>query len=168
MHINVEIKAKTNRHTEIRELLHARNAIFKGTDHQEDTYFKVDKGRLKLRLGNVEQNLIYYLRPDQAGPKRSDVFLHKPTDGDSLKTVLSASLGVKIVVRKAREIYFVDNVKFHLDQVEGLGTFVEIEAIDQDGGLGEPYLLQQCEQYMQLFGIEEEDLLEVSYSDLLA
>lgn len=169
MPINVEIKAITNRTAQIRDLLTAHKAEYKGTDQQEDTYFAVPEGRLKLRLGNVEQNLIYYVRPDQAGPKRSDVYLYQPNAaaGESLKTVLTASLGVKKIVRKVREIYYIDNVKFHLDQVDGLGTFVEIEAIDQDGSRGEAELLSQCQHYMALFGIEEKDLLQQSYSDML-
>jgi adenylate cyclase class 2 len=81
--------------------------------------------------------------------------------------LLSEALGVWQVVKKAREIYFIDNVKFHLDRVEGLGEFVEIEAIDLDGSLGEAHLRNQCEHYLQLFQIKPEDLLAQSYSDLL-
>ena len=68
---------------------------------------------------------------------------------------------------KAREIFFIENVKFHLDTVKGLGTFVEIEAIDRDGSIGQDKLLAQCEHYISLFGIKDEDLLEKSYSDMV-
>ncbi|MEO0473190.1 MAG: class IV adenylate cyclase, partial [Bacteroidota bacterium] len=128
---------------------------------------QVPNGRLKLRQGNIEQNLIFYQRADQAGPKRSDVFLYKPNPDSDLKAVLAASLGIWKEVRKAREIFFIDNVKFHLDEVEGLGSFVEIEAIDKDGSRTEADLLAQCEHYMALFNIRESDLLENSYSDMV-
>lgn len=87
--------------------------------------------------------------------------------GNGLKVVLTQALGILTVVDKCREIYFLDNVKVHLDRVEGLGTFVEIEAIDEEGSIGETRLREQCEQYMALFEIAEDDLVKVSYSDML-
>lgn len=168
MHLNVEIKARTRNRAQIEAYLQEKQADFRGVDHQTDTYFRVPEGRLKLREGNIENSLIFYKRPDQAGPKTSEVFLHHPQNSDSLKSVLLASIGSWQVVKKARAIYFIDNVKFHLDQVDGLGEFVEIEAIDVDGSFGERQLRTQCEHYLSAFGIQPEDLLEQSYSDLLA
>ena len=80
---------------------------------------------------------------------------------------LTETLGVFAVVKKRREIYFIDNIKFHIDVVEKLGSFVEVEAIDSDGSIGPGKLLDQCRQYMGLFGIEKRDLVEGSYSDML-
>lgn len=167
MHLNVEIKARSHQNARIRKMLAELGADFKGIDHQIDTYFKVPHGRMKLREGTIEHSLIFYDRPDQAGPKTSKVSLYKPEPDPALKMVLEASLGIWKVVDKQREIVFIDNVKFHLDTVEGLGEFMEIEAIDIDGSLGETYLLQQCQKYMDLFEIGEEDLLTNSYSDLV-
>lgn len=169
MHLNVEIKARTDRQDEIRRILLAKGADFRGTDHQTDTYFRNERGRLKLRRGNIEHSLIFYRRPDQAGPKPSEVFLYHPEQpGEKLYELLKAAYGVWVEVRKVREIYFIGNVKFHLDTVEGLGHFVEIEAIDAEGSLGEAHIRAQCEHYVQLFAIQPADLLEQSYSDLLA
>lgn len=166
--VNVEIKARCLDHATIRQLLTERQAGFKGTDHQIDTYFNVPTGRLKLREGNIENNLIYYNRPDQEGPKLSAIdCIPVPTE-DGLKQLLTNALGVKVSVDKTREIYFIGNMKFHLDTVQGLGTFMEIEAIDYEGTIGEPVLRRQCQEYMELFKIQENDLLAVSYSDLLA
>ena len=81
--------------------------------------------------------------------------------------MLVKSLGVLMVVDKQREIYFIDNVKFHIDEVKDLGKFMEIEAIDMDGSLGKEKLLKQCQEYMKLFDIQESDLISKSYSDLL-
>lgn len=72
-----------------------------------------------------------------------------------------------MVVDKEREIYFVDNIKFHIDTVLNLGTFIEIEAIDETGEIGKEKLLQQCQRYLDVFGIINENLVECSYSDLL-
>jgi adenylate cyclase, class 2 len=164
--INIEIKARCGNPEGVREALRARNAHFAGADHQVDTYFRVPEGRLKLRQGNIENALIAYRRPNQAGPKTSEVALAPVANGDDLRGVLERSLGVLVAVDKQREIYYVDNVKFHIDQVEGLGGFVEIEACGTADGDREP-LLAQCRQYMELFGIRDEDLVEKSYSDLL-
>ncbi len=165
--LNVEIKAKANNHSEIRELLKAKNAVEKGIDHQTDTYFNVQRGRLKLREGNIENNLIHYVRDNQKEPKPSEVILFQSEPNSTLKELLTNSLGILAVVDKIREIYFIENVKFHIDMVRDLGTFVEIEAIDKDGTIGKEKLLEQCEFYLDLFGISAEDLIAVSYSDLL-
>lgn len=166
-HLNIEIKAKCNNHEKIRAILKSRNADFKGTDHQIDTYFKVNNGRLKLREGNIENFLVFYEREDKEGPKQSDVILFKSDPNSSLKEILLTSLGVLVVVDKQREIYFVENVKFHIDTVKNLGTFMEIEAIDSNGTIGKEKLLEQCENYLLLFSIPKSDLISVSYSDLL-
>ena len=165
-HLIVEIKAKCADAERIRTLLHTENARFHGQDHQIDTYFQAPKGRLKLREGNIENNLIHYHRNNQAGPKLSQVSLHSVANSETLKAVLTAGMDILTVVDKQREIYFINNVKFHIDEVKGLGAFVEIEAIDMDGNLGEAKIRKQCEHYLQLFGIQKEDLIEVSYSDM--
>ena len=165
--LNIEIKAKCTDLEKIRTILTKQQTRFIGTDHQIDTYFKVNRGRLKLREGNIENALIHYSRPNQAGPKKSEVILYKNKPNSSLKAVLETSLGVLTIIDKQRSIYFINNVKFHLDEVKNLGTFVEIEAIDTDGSRNEKQLKAQCEHYIQLFEIKKEDLLEKSYSDLI-
>lgn len=164
--LNVEIKAKSDNHAKIRALIKSKNAIEKGIDHQIDTYFKVSQGRLKLREGNIENNLIHYIRENKEGPKQSKVTLFKSEPDSTLKEVLSNSIGILTVVDKKREIYFIENVKFHIDTVKYLGTFIEIEAIDTDGTISETQLLEQCEYYLELFNIPKKNLISVSYSDL--
>ncbi|MFA6080559.1 MAG: class IV adenylate cyclase [Candidatus Gracilibacteria bacterium] len=166
-HSNIEIKAKSENQEKIREILKSKNAFFKGLDHQIDTYFNVNHGRLKLREGNIENYLVQYQRENKKGPKQSDFTLFEPGSKSSLKEILIKSLGILVVVDKKREIYFIDNVKFHIDIVENLGTFVEIEAIDVDGTIGKEKLLEQCQLYLDLLEISQSDLISVSYSDLL-
>lgn len=166
-HINVEIKAICHNTEKIREILHQRNAEFKGLDEQEDIYFSHANGRLKLRLGKIENNLIHYFRDDKSNPKISRITLMPVEQGELLKKILADAYGIEVVVRKKREIYFIDNVKFHIDNVAGLGEFIEIEAIDSTGERSEADLREQCEFFMKLFGIKKSDLIHKSYSDML-
>lgn len=166
-HLNVEIKARSQKPDEIRNLLKSKGADFRGIDHQIDTYFKVRIGMLKLREGTLENHLIFYERERQKGPKASRVILLENKPGSPLKEIPLKSLGVLRVVDKQREIYFIDNVKFHIDSIKNLGTFLEIEAIDRDGSIGKGKLPEQFDHYMKLFQIKSEDLIGGSYCDLL-
>jgi predicted adenylyl cyclase CyaB len=151
---NIEIKARCADPSFIRQYLLQHNALLKGVDEQTDTYFHVQQGRLKLREGNIEKALIFYRRKNIAGPNLSEVVLYQlKDDAVALKLALVNSLGIKTVVKKRREIYFIKNVKFHIDVVEGLGSFVEIEAIDADGKIGMEIIKQQCEFYVAALGI---------------
>jgi predicted adenylyl cyclase CyaB len=162
--INVEIKARCAEPERVRTVLRERKARFAGVDQQVDTYFRVAHGRLKLREGKIENALIYYQRPNEAGPKTSDVLLSAASPG--LKETLAGALGVLVAVEKWREIYYLENVKIHIDQVEGLGSFAEIEAAG-DENADRSALLAQCRDLMEAFGIREEHLVAESYSDLL-
>jgi len=163
----VEIKAHCSDPERIRVYLQSKNADFRGIDHQTDTYFRIPRGRLKLREGTLENALIYYERENQAAPKRSNVMLTQTRPDSTLKALLSHALGILVVVEKQREIYFLDNVKFHIDAVNGLGHFIEIEAIDQERILGTEQLLSQCQFFREALLITQQDLIAVSYSDLL-
>jgi adenylate cyclase, class 2 len=167
MHINYEFKARCIDLELLETKLKQYNPLFIGTDHQVDTYFNVPNGRLKLREGNIENSLIHYNRTDAVGAKQSDVSLYQQQPDKNLKSVLSKALGVKTVVDKRRKIYFIGNVKFHFDEVNELGSFVEVEAIDKDGTVGIEKLKQQCNEYIQLFRITEDQFIAESYSDLL-
>jgi predicted adenylyl cyclase CyaB len=164
---NYEFKAKASDLDKLEQKLLGLNPIFKGEDHQIDTYFNVPSGRLKLREGNIENALIYYERPDIADAKQADILLYKPSPEKSLKDILAKVLGIKTIVDKTRRIYFIENVKFHFDMVENLGTFVEVEAIDETGDTGLEKLKEQCNEYFLFFGLEKSDLVDKSYSDLI-
>ncbi len=165
--LNIEFKASAANLDELEAKLKQENPIFIGEDLQTDTYFNVPAGRLKLREGNIENALIHYHRENIAGSKSSHILLYKHSPDKALKDILTESLGIKVVVSKKRKIYFIENVKFHFDKVQDLGTFVEVEAIDMDGTIGKEKLQEQCNQYSSLFEIKEGDFLADSYSDLL-
>ncbi len=166
-HLNVEIKARCPDPSFIRNYLVNNSTDLKGVDEQTDTYFNVTNGRLKLREGIIENNLIFYDRSDQAGPKSSHFHLVKVEDAKGLKDVLEKSCGVKMIVRKRREIYYIANVKFHIDELAELGSFVEIEAGNILANKTEAELLEQCNFYLKEFCINREDLIAESYSDML-
>lgn len=166
--LNIEIKAWCGNPNYIEKILLQRNARFAGIDHQVDTYFHSPDGRLKLREGNIEKSLIQYNRIESKDLKKSEVLLFKPQgETTSLKKILEKTLGIKVVVDKERKIYFIDNVKFHLDTIDGLGSFVEIEAIDDTLQLGEEKLKAQCQKYIELFKIRQNELIDRSYSDMV-
>lgn len=167
MHINFEFKATHVSITSAEEKLLQHSPLFAGEDHQVDTYFNIPNGRLKLREGTIEHALIFYQRTNTASAKQSNVTLYQHKPDAALKMILAQSLGIKAVVDKKRKIYFIDNVKFHFDHVEELGTFVEVEAIDADGSIGIEKLQEQCRFYQQLLGVRDTDFIAESYSDLL-
>ena len=162
-----EFKAKVENNDVAENKLLTLTPLFKGEDRQVDTYFNVSNGRLKIREGNLESALIWYNRPNDAGSKISEVLLYKPQPDSGLKEMLTKANGVKVVVDKRRKIYFVENVKFHFDQVEGLGDFMEVEAIDETGELGIEKIQRQCDYYASFFGIQSSQFMSSSYSDML-
>lgn len=166
-HINFEFKARIDNLPLLEEKLKQHNPFFKGEDKQIDTYFKVSKGRLKLREGNIENALIYYERENTNAAKQSDVILYQNAPEKGLKEILIKVHGVKTIVDKRRKIYFVENVKIHFDEVEGLGTFVEVEAIDKDCNMTIDQLKKQCDNFAELFEIKVEDYIAESYNDMI-
>ncbi|NHJ86904.1 MAG: class IV adenylate cyclase [Asgard group archaeon] len=164
--IDVEIKARCSNHENIREMLKSRNAQFGGIDKQTDVYFNSNFGRLKLRKGQIENALVFYSRENIQGIKPSEFHLYKSTNPLILEKILRESIGILIEVEKTREMYFINNVKFNLDVVKGLGSFIEIEAMTENHQEIDA-LHKLVESYIQLFNIQPKDIQSLSYSDLL-
>lgn len=164
---NHEFKARVDNLSAYEEKLLTLNPDFKGIDNQSDTYYNVSKGRLKLREGNIENALINYDRKNIAGSKLSEVILYRHTPDPALKSILEKQFGIRIVVKKTRKIYFLGNVKFHFDTVEGLGNFIEVEAADNNNEFTAGQISEQCNRYLNFFGIRQDQLIDRSYSDML-
>lgn len=134
---------------------------------QEDTFFNIPNERLKLRcLAPDLGYLIYYARPDRNGPKRSDYQLVETHEPEKLKAVLSLALGVRGVVKKTRTLYMVGQTRIHVDDVEGLGQFLELEVVlreDQTDAEGQAI----ARDLMSRLGIREDALVEGAYIDLI-
>jgi predicted adenylyl cyclase CyaB len=163
--LNFEFKARLRDASHVRATLKRLRARFLGTDHQIDTYFHVPSGRLKIREGRVENSLIFYQRTDSARARRSTVEMMLLPRRNSVRAILSHALGVLVVVDKRREIYFVGNVKIHLDRVRGLGTFLEVEAMTRTGDIRK--VRAQAVKFQKLFAISGADIVPLSYSDLV-
>ena len=164
---NIEIKAQARNFDEIRrragELSHAPIEAIS----QEDIFFNTPQGRLKLRILSEDRGqLIYYTRPDQEGPKRSDYQISQTIDPANLKRVLELAYGIRGIVRKTRYLYLVGQTRVHLDDVEGLGQFMELEVVMQEGQ-SEAEGQAIVESLMTSLGVEGSDLLTGAYMDLL-
>jgi len=164
----VELKARYEDSGKARALLAGSEHI--GTYGQTDTYFALGERRLKLReiADRAAAQLVYYERPDDAGVKESEVLLYEVVDPAVLKEMLGRTLGVRVVVRKQREIYRHEGVQVHVDDVERLGHFVEFELAVEDTPDAVAEGRARLAAMKTFFGIPDEDLVASSYSDLLA
>jgi len=164
---NVELKARLRDLAEARKIAAALGARYMGLQEQVDTYFPVATGRLKLRqINGLRAELIWYARPNEPTARTSRYHRAPLSNPETLKTVLTAALGVQTKVQKRREIFLWQNVRIHLDEVVGLGAFLEFEAVlrpDQDETDGQA----QLAQLVQMFHIQPEDLVPVSYGEMI-
>lgn len=167
MAVNVEIKARASDY--IAQLRKAGEVADTAVEvlRQEDTFFDVPRGRLKLReFGDGSGELIQYERADAAGPKQSAYILSRTHDPRSLKAALSAALGVRAVVRKTRRLLLAGQTRLHFDEVEGLGNFIELEVVLRDGQSAEEGAAI-ARGLMETLGILDEHLLTGAYADMI-
>jgi adenylate cyclase class IV len=136
--------------------------------HQDDTFFRCEAGRLKLRaFRDGEGELIFYRRADRQGPKES-FYLRSPTSApDTLRESLSLAYGPAGRVRKHRTLFLAGRTRIHLDRVEGLGDFVELEVVLEDGEAAESGV-HEARRLMEVLEIDPSRLVEGAYVDLLA
>ena len=164
---NVEIKARVSDLAALRKRDVELSASGSELLFQRDTFYTVPQGRLKLReFGDGTAELIYYERPDKVGPKTSKYTRAQISDAASTREALGQVLGTKAVVVKHREVFLAGMTRIHLDEVDGLGTFVEIEVVlndDEADSDGE----RIASVLMERFAIRQEHLIERAYIDLL-
>jgi predicted adenylyl cyclase CyaB len=135
---------------------------------QDDTFFCCINGRLKLwQLSPILGELIYYARPDMPGPKMSTYVITETTEPEQLRKTLESALGINGRVRKKRLLYMCGTTRIHIDEVEGLGDFVELEVVLDDADTVETGQ-RIAEELMMQLGIRLEDLQEGAYVDMLS
>ena len=163
----VELKAKVHDINKVREKILGLNAEFIGKFHQMDTYFNVPKGRLKLREveGKPYAQLIYYERENIAAPKKSEVFILEISNPEKFKEKIENILKIKSTVDKVREIYVYKETKIHLDSVKKLGFFIEFEKEVKESEIGKTRKF--LEKLMEKLDIKQENLIELSYGELI-
>lgn len=132
---------------------------------QVDTYFNAPHGRLKLReINGIEAQLIAYDRPEDAAQRWSQFRVVAVPDPIGMKALLTESMGLRGTVTKRRHLYLWNDCRLHLDQVEGLGTFLEFEVLSAGDDCSD---LDRMEALMTHFGLRDSDAIRASYSDLL-
>lgn len=167
MPANIEIKARARDFEDIQSRAEGLSDTPVQVIPQEDIFFNVERGRMKLRILAPDQGqLIFYTRPDQEGPKRSDYHITFSSDPVNLKRVLELAYGIRGVVRKTRYLYLVGQTRVHLDDVEGLGRFMELEVVLEEGQ-SDAEGQKVAEDLMSALGVERGDLIDGAYMDLL-
>jgi predicted adenylyl cyclase CyaB len=164
---NVEVKARVSDLAVIEA--RARSIADQGPFDltQDDTFFACPSGRLKLReLLPEDGELIFYTRPDVPGPKISEYCIAATSSPRAMREALGRALGIIGRVRKRRRLYMVESTRVHLDEVEGLGSFLELEVV-----LSEPPSAAEGEmvglRLLSALGVSEADLVRGAYVDLL-
>jgi predicted adenylyl cyclase CyaB len=166
--INIEIKARARDFGRAIQLAEKISDTKVELLCQEDTFFNTPAGRLKLRVfGPRSGELIYYVREDSKEATRSDYVITKTADPEGLKETLSLALGVRGVVRKRRLLYRSGPTRIHLDDVEGLGHFIELEYV-MTAGEGFEQASKAVQELMHGLEIKDRDLVSHAYIDLLA
>ncbi|EFA01517.1 uncharacterized protein LOC660170 [Tribolium castaneum] len=166
---NIEIKAKVRQLAKLIERAKALSETTGEVIKQHDTFYSVAKGRLKLRkFESGDAELIYYERPDVEGPKLSsyEKAIIKSEGVQDLHKVLDRALGSTGIVKKVRYLFMVGQTRVHIDSVENLGDFMELEVVlkpEQTPEDGEKIALELMED----LGVEKEDLMSGAYTDLL-
>jgi predicted adenylyl cyclase CyaB len=135
---------------------------------QDDTFFSCPNGRLKLRtFSDTEGQLIFYRRPDQAGPKESLYVISPTATPSSLREALTLACGQAGRVRKHRTVFMVGRTRVHLDKVERLGHFLELEVVLAEGEATEAGV-EVARELLECLGISRLQLIAEAYVDLLA
>ena len=165
---NVEIKARAPAGLDrLRDIARRLSGSDGEILEQEDVFFHVPKGRLKLRILRPDYGeLIYYERADEASARLSSYSISVTTEPAALLRVLTRALGQRAVVRKRRELYLVGQTRIHLDSVEGLGDFIELEFVMRPDD-AESQGQRVVADLMSQLGIAASDLIDAAYVDML-
>lgn len=164
---NIEIKAKVDDFSALYEKIALISDGLPDIIEQDDTFFICPHGRLKLRTLAVDRGeLIFYQRPDQAGPKTSFYTLSETHDPDSLRETLTLAYGAAGRVIKQRTLFMLGQTRLHLDRVKGLGDYLEFEVVLEDSETPEQGIAI-AEDLLERLGIDRQELVDQAYVDLL-
>jgi predicted adenylyl cyclase CyaB len=166
---NIEIKARAHQFDQLLARAAALATEPPTIYRQQDFFYDVPKGRLKLRQfdDNTPAELIFYQRDDRDGPKVSYYSRSPVSNPEAMHTLLAQALDIRGIVSKERHIYNVGRVRIHLDRVDGLGDFVELEVLlapEDDEAGGE----KEAQELFAKLGVSAADLVPVAYVDLLS
>ncbi|PKE28415.1 adenylate cyclase [Rahnella sp. AA] len=164
---NIEIKARVDDFSALYEKVALISDGLPDIIEQDDTFFICPHGRLKLRTLSADRGeLIFYQRPDQAGPKTSFYTLSETHDPDSLRETLTLAYGVAGRVIKQRTLFMLGQTRLHLDRVKGLGDYLEFEVVLDENETPEQGIAV-AEELLERLGIDRQELVDQAYVDLL-
>lgn len=164
---NIEIKARIDDFSAMYEKLALLADCLPDIIDQDDTFFICPHGRLKLRTFSPDRGeLIFYQRPDQAGPKTSFYQLTETQDPDSLRETLTLAYGAAGRVIKQRTLFMTGQTRLHLDRVRHLGDYLEFEVVLDESETPEQGIAI-AEDLLEKLGIERQELVDQAYVDLL-
>jgi predicted adenylyl cyclase CyaB len=164
---NLEAKFRLSNHAEAEERARAIGYTRRAVLNQRDTFFRVANGKLKLREENGSAVLIFYHRGESGPLMLSNYEIAKVADPPRTLRILATALGPIAVVEKVRTLMMRDNVRLHLDQVERLGEFGEIEAVIAD--CDDPERSRSAvNEILGALKVEKADLIDVSYFEMIA
>lgn len=165
MPVNLELKAKLKSTSSLSKITQAIGAKYITTMLQEDIYFYSTNGRLKLRVINEDKaELIFYERDEKTNSRLSDYQIYPVADKDLMKKILQLAYGIRLVVKKQRQLFIYENCRIHIDKVDGLGDFLEFEVLlNNSNEDGQEMMKFLCDKFSGEFLY----ILQNSYSDLL-
>lgn len=163
---NIEIKARVRDMEALRRRVDSIADSESTTLEQEDVFYNVPSGRLKMRLLEGRGELIYYRRASEKGPKLSRYRIVSFENPTPIMALLEEAMGQRAVVKKKRILSFRGRTRIHLDAVEGLGDFMELEVVLDDGE-EESTGRREARELMKLLGIDDSELITEAYVDLL-
>lgn len=160
---NLELKIKLNSTNEIESILNRNNIPLSEVQYQKDVYYSVKKGLLKLRIEGNNYSLIKYLRDESGDERWSNYDIIQLTNGD-VEKFLSDIFTVETIVKKTRKLFWLFNTRIHIDQVESLGNFLELETI-VEGNSDDAKC--RFDKVIELLNLNTRNQVRCSYRDLL-
>ncbi len=163
MALNLELKTRVDNHKAIKHILKSIGATFERILDQKDIYYKVESGLLKLRIENGNYSLIKYNREEEKSDRWSNYYVVK-MEGAETEPLLSSLFPIETEVLKKRELYLYKDTRIHIDTVEKLGNFIELETVVH----GErEYAKELFDEVVKLLNLELSDQIRSSYRDLI-
>jgi len=164
---NIELKFRCKDFIHALKAVKILSAINKGVLKQTDIYFNIKPGRLKLRtINNAEHQLIYYKRANIKGSRVSNYFIEENYHLNRVENILESIYGIKAVVTKKRRLFIYKNCRIHLDEVKGLGKFIEFEVVCSN--IIEEQNASRLMDFMKReFKVITNNIIKNSYSDLV-
>lgn len=163
MPLNLELKIKLDSYDSIKKKLSKIKAEFVKTLKQKDVYYKINSGLLKLRIENGSQSIIKYLRDEKGKDRFSNFEVLHFSSGDAEK-FFKDMYKVETVVEKKRQLFIFDNTRVHLDEVKGLGKFLELETLVLGGKRD---ALRRYNEIVRLLSLDRYESIRKSYRDLM-